>query len=208
MDVWSLRGANGRQNERQHADAEDASRQCAHVTRIPCNVGMTQKSPAQRIRYPERYEPGRARVYVSNELIMTASCERVWSWLVRADLWPSWYPNSSGVRFETPTASPELELGTSFRWKTFGITLDSVVEEFVPRERIAWTARAVGVDAYHAWLLEPTSGGCRVLTEETQHGWLASLSDLAMPKRMHTGHQLWLERLQAKSASGSPPPHA
>jgi uncharacterized protein YndB with AHSA1/START domain len=165
---------------------------------------MTEKREVRRIRFPAKYEPWRARVYVSNELVMTAPCERVWAWLVRADLWPSWYPNADNVQIENPTKSSELALGTHFRWKTFGITLDSVVEELVPAERIAWTARSFGVDAYHAWLLEPASGGCRVLTQETQHGWLAALSHFVMPNRMHINHQLWLERLQEISAGGSP----
>ena len=137
---------------------------------------------------------------------MSSPRDRVWEWLVRADLWPSWYPNSRSVRVENPAVSPALVLGTRFRWQTFGITLDSVVEECVPEERIAWTARAPGVDAYHAWLIQPTPTGCHVLTEETQHGWLAALSHLLMPNRMHAGHQLWLERLRATAAAGLPPP--
>jgi uncharacterized protein YndB with AHSA1/START domain len=167
---------------------------------------MPDQPPPHRIRYPERYDPSRTRVHVVNERVVTAPCERVWAWLVRADLWPSWYPNSSGVRIESPAAALELALGTKFRWTTFGVTLDSVVEEFVPRERIAWTAKAYGVDAYHAWLLEPVPQGCRVLTEETQHGWLAALSDRVMPNRMRKGHDLWLERLQQQAAEGLPPP--
>ncbi len=154
------------------------------------------------IRYPPRYDPARTRVHVVNELIVAAPCDRVWAWLVRADLWPSWYPNSSHVRLLDPPSARELSLGARFRWKTFGISLDSVVEEFVPGERIAWTARACGVDAYHAWLLEPTPQGCRVLTEETQNGWLAALSHWVMPNRMHAGHDLWLQRLGKQAAGG------
>src|SRR5690348_89464 len=161
---------------------------------------MNEPTP-RRIRYPDRYHPAKTSVHVVNERIVAAPCERVWAWLVRADLWPTWYPNSSRVRLTT--SSPHgLAPGTTFRWKTFGITLDSVVEEFVPGERIAWTAKALGVDAYHAWLLEPVAAGCRVLTEETQHGWLAALSHTVMRNRMRKGHDLWLERLERQAASG------
>jgi uncharacterized protein YndB with AHSA1/START domain len=129
----------------------------------------------------------------------------VWAWLVRAPLWPSWYPNSSGVRILEQPGAAELALGTKFRWKTFGVRLEAVVEEFVPPERIAWTARAVGIDVYHAWLLEPSRDGCHVVTEETQHGWLAALSHRIMPRRMHKGHDLWLRRLCEQAISGPPP---
>jgi len=165
---------------------------------------MAHETP-HGIRYPARYHPSQTRVHVVNELVVPAPCDRTWAWLVRADLWPSWYPNSANVQLRDRSAS-ELTAGAKFRWKTFGITLDSVVEEFVPGERIAWTARAVGVDAYHAWLLEPGWTGCRVLTEETQNGLLAALSHLAMPNRMRKGHDIWLARLAQKAAEGWPPP--
>ena len=99
----------------------------------------------------------------------------------------------------------DLELGAKFRWTTFGVRLDSKVEEFVPRERLAWSARATGIDAYHAWLIEPRASGCYVLTEETQNGWLAALSNMLRPKNMSTQHQNWLESLQHKAIQGPPP---
>jgi hypothetical protein len=43
----------------------------------------------------------------------------------------------------------ELKLGMKFRWKTFGVSLSSTVEEFIPPERLAWSARSAGFDAYH-----------------------------------------------------------
>jgi uncharacterized protein YndB with AHSA1/START domain len=156
------------------------------------------------IHYPEQYHPSRASVFVSNELNMTASPEAVWAWLVRADLWSTWYPNCSNMQIENGNRS-ELELKTRFRWKTFGVTVASIVEECVPNERIAWSARTFGVMAYHAWLIEKKDGGCRVLTEETQTGWLSSLGKLLMPDRMSKYHQIWLEHLQEKAAGGLPP---
>ena len=165
---------------------------------------MADDVAVRRIRYPEQYAPGRTSVFVRNELDIAAPCDRVWAWLVHAERWPAWYPNSSGVTIEAATGEAVLHEGTPFRWKTFGVRLRSVVEEFVPGERIAWTAQGFGVDAYHAWLLTPTPGGCHVLTEETQNGWLAALSNFLMPRRMHTGHQLWLERLREQALAGSP----
>ena len=72
-------------------------------------------------------------------------------------------------------------------------------------ERIAWSARALGVLAYHAWLITPTEGGCLVITEETQHGFLARANRLVFPRRMGEWHQRWLEGLQARAAEGPSP---
>jgi uncharacterized protein YndB with AHSA1/START domain len=135
---------------------------------------------------------------------MPAPPAAVWAWLVRAELWPRWYPNSHRVRIVNGPR-PDLALGARFRWWTFGVAIDSTVAEFVPCERLAWTARGIGVRAYHAWLLRPAGDGCQVLTEETQRGWAARLGSLVMPNRMHRGHQVWLETL-AQKAAGCPPP--
>jgi len=148
------------------------------------------------ISWPEKYDPKESAVHVRNELEMPVLPESVWSWLVRAQLWPTWYPNSANVAIEG--GGPDLKLGSRFRWKTFGVTLDSKVEEFVPFERLGWTARSAGIDAYHAWLIEKRP------SEETQNGWIASLSNRLRPNNMSKQHQIWLERLQEKAKGGPP----
>jgi len=135
---------------------------------------------------------------------MAAPKDRVWAWLIRASLWPTWYVNSANVEF-LEGAGPDLALGTRFRWTTFSVTITSTVLEYVPEERIAWDAHALGLDAYHAWVLQPAGQGCLVLTEETQHGVLARLGRLFMPDRMHKFHQVWLETLEKKACAGLPP---
>ncbi|MGO9274465.1 MAG: SRPBCC domain-containing protein [Terriglobia bacterium] len=159
------------------------------------------------IRWPQEFHPSRVPVHVRNELDMRVSPEAVWAWLVRAVIWPTWYPNSKNVRI-LQGPGPELAPGTRFRWRTFGVNIESVVEEFVPYERIAWSARGLGVRAYHAWLIQKTADGCHVLTEETQYGWLARLGKVFVPNRMHHHHQIWLEQLHQKAASGPPPEKA
>ena len=156
------------------------------------------------IIWPPRYAPENSPVHVRNELAMDASCDALWAWLIRASLWPTWYINSAHVQFPDG-GGPDLTLGARYRWMTFGVTIDSTVLEFVPEERIAWNARGLGVDAYHAWVMRRTPQGCHVLTEETQHGWLARLGNLLMPNRMHKYHQVWLEALRDRAAQGYPP---
>jgi hypothetical protein len=134
---------------------------------------------------------------------VTAKPEVLWAWTIRAQLWPTWYSNSSGVVFLNGSG-PDLEQGTRFRWRTFGVWIESEVQEFVPCERLAWNARGTGVEAYHAWLFEPTPTGCNILTEETQNGFPAKLGSIAMPNRMHRYHQIRLESLRDKALTGLP----
>ena len=154
------------------------------------------------IRWPDKYKPEATAVHARTELEMPVSPEAVWPWLVRAELWPTWCPDFAEVVIEG--GGPDLKAGSRFRWKTFGVTLSSRVEEFVEFERIAWSARSSGIDAYHAWLIERKSLGCHVLTEETQNGLVARLNDALRPKFMGRMQRVWLERLLEKAKSGPP----
>jgi len=156
------------------------------------------------INWPDRYSPQRARVHVRNEIATDVKPEIVWAWIVLAKLWPTWYSNSARVAISG--GGSDLQAGSTFRWKTFGVTLDSKVEEFVPFERLAWSAKATGIAAYHVWVIEPTPRGCNVRTEETQTGWLAALNKATRPNDMSQKHQAWLEGLLAKGRTGLPPP--
>jgi hypothetical protein len=159
---------------------------------------------ANQIFWPSGFEPEKCPIHVHNELAMTAAPESVWAWLIRAQLWPTWYPNSADIRFLSGNP-PDIALGTRFRWKTFGVTVTSTVLEFVPYERLAWDAHGSGLAAYHAWLIQETEQGCQVITEENQRGLLARLSRALRPKNMERQHQIWLEGLRAKAVSGLPP---
>ncbi len=150
------------------------------------------------IRWPPRFAPGTAPIHVRNELTVGASPAAVWRKLVRATGWPDYYANASNVRIDG--GAEVLAPGASFRWRTFGVNLSTRVEEFVPGERIAWLARGTGVEAYHAWLIEPAGAGTHIVTEETQYGLLARLGAVLMPTRMHDWHQKWLEGLARVAA--------
>lgn len=155
------------------------------------------------IEWPERYNPARTPIHVRNEVESAAAPEAVWAWLIRAALWPSWYPNSRNVRVDGG-ASVDLVNSGSFTWRTFGVAIRSTVLEYEPPYRIAWNASGLGVDAYHAWLITPTAAGSHILTEETQYGWGARLNNWVFPNRMSRFHQLWLDRLSVCAEHGLP----
>jgi uncharacterized protein YndB with AHSA1/START domain len=155
------------------------------------------------IHWPARYDPASAPVHVRNEVEIPAPAPLVWSWLVRASRWPSWYPNAHNVRINDG-ADIDLTNGAHFTWRTFGVSIRSTVLEFVPFERIAWNGFGIGVDVYHAWLIVPTPSGSHVLTEETQYGWAARLGSRLFPNRMSRFHQIWLEQLSISAQRGEP----
>jgi hypothetical protein len=54
-------------------------------------------------------------------------------------------------------------------------------------------------------MLEPAGAGCRVLTEETQRGWLPMLARWYLLRMLARGHRGWLEDLRRVAESGDPP---
>ena len=159
---------------------------------------------SNQIVWPSQYEPANCSVHARNELEIAAAPETVWAWLIQAQIWPTWYPNSANIVFLIGQP-PDLALGTKFRWKTFGATIESTVLEFVSYERLAWDAHGTGLNAYHAWLIQKTEHGCNVITEETEGGGIARLARALRPTRMEQQHQIWLEGLRGKSSRGLPP---
>jgi Polyketide cyclase / dehydrase and lipid transport len=149
------------------------------------------------IIWPPGFAPGECPIHVVNRIDVAASPAKVWPHLVRAGDWPNFYANASNVAIDG--GGDDLHQNARFRWRTFGVGLDTQVREWVPNARIAWLATAFGIRAYHAWLIVPTDGGCTVVTEETQHGLLARAGKLIFPNRMHRWHQIWLEGLKARS---------
>lgn len=148
------------------------------------------------IHWPRRFHPDVAPIHIKNELHTSATPEQVWVSLIKARHWPRWYPNAKRVM----TGDADLNADSIFHWTTFGVRLKSVVAEFIPNERIAWSAKGLGVDVYHAWLIEKTPNGCKITTEETQYGWACKLSHKIWPKRMYKQHQIWLEKLSQKAS--------
>jgi predicted acylesterase/phospholipase RssA/uncharacterized protein YndB with AHSA1/START domain len=147
-----------------------------------------------------KFDPRVAPIAAHNERHINAPAERIWEILVRAANWPQWYDNAENVRIDGDGGGADLFLGAIFTWRTFWIDLRSEVMEFDPCRRIAWNAKSVGVEAYHAWVIEPTDGGCQVKTEETQYGFLALANSWLFPNRMHDGHARWLNGLACACA--------
>jgi uncharacterized protein YndB with AHSA1/START domain len=155
---------------------------------------LVRRSPD--IHWPARFEPANAELFAHNELLINASCERVWKHLVDANKWPTWYPNSKDV--QTQGGAPVLQDGTMFRWTTFGLAIESKVHEYVPNQRLGWYGYAPGAEPsfYHSWYLEPEGALCRVVMEESGIGADAAGLRQSDETLMHRGHDLWLATLK------------
>jgi hypothetical protein len=143
--------------------------------------------------FPDGKRREQSPIYTHNELFIAAPAERIMSALLRARDWPSHYANAKDI--EIDGGAEELALGTTFHWTTFGVRVHTTIEEFVPNRRLAWSGHGLGSTAYHGWVIEPTGGGCLVITEETQQGFIPSLGRFFLRRELSKWHQRWLEGL-------------
>ena len=148
------------------------------------------------IHWPAGFSPAEADLFSHNEGLINAPCERVWKHIVEATRWPEWYPNSKDVRIRGN--GTVLNESSVFTWTTFGLPIESKINEFVPFSRIGWFGSAAGAapSFYHTWYLTQTNDGCRVVTDEVGKGASAQQLRKTDEGLMHRGHDLWIATLK------------
>jgi hypothetical protein len=168
----------------------------------PINEALTSDGDgAQRskdIHWPKDFHPEQADLFAHNEIVVHASCEKVFANLADAPAWPQWYPNSHNVQLLN-SPDGKLHERTRFSWDTFGVHIESRIHEFVPNTRIGWFGDGTGMNAYHTFLLLKTDEGCHIVTEEVVKGPGAVEFRKKQPNAMHEGHDLWLSTLKQRS---------
>jgi hypothetical protein len=87
----------------------------------PINEALTFNGDgAQRskdIHWPKGFHPEQADLFAHNEIVVHASCEKVFANMADAQAWPSWYPNSQNVKLLN-SPDGKLHEGTRFSWDT------------------------------------------------------------------------------------------
>ncbi len=153
---------------------------------------------AGQINWPAEYEPSRSKFYVHNEIDINAPRQVVWDILMQAEQWPDWYEGASGVKI-LGSGTGLLQASSCFQWKTMGLDFVSAIREFVPNERLSWESEKRSIRGYHAWLIIPTATGCRVVTDESQNGWLTFFEKLFQRNKLRRLHDVWLTELKKKA---------
>jgi Polyketide cyclase / dehydrase and lipid transport len=155
------------------------------------------------ISWPDQHTPEASAFHAVNELQIPAERKVVWAWLCRPDLWPSYYANARLVKhLDGPW--PEIQLGSRWRWLSFGAFVTTELVEYQPEERLAWSAKEIGGRGHHGWVLRRNGGGTFVRTEETQSGLGIQLVKPALRPLMVRFHQRWLQGLSRVASEGPP----
>ena len=157
--------------------------------------------PDSRIPWPAKHSPATAIVFAQNTIDIAASPQTVWSQLIDCITWPSWYKQCSDVSMLR--GGPCLSADSKFRFKTLGFYFEPEVITFEPNHMLVWSATGpIGTSGSHAWYLEASAEGCRVITEEAQIGWLLLFLRARTRQRLLISHEEWLRSLKER-AEGS-----
>lgn len=149
------------------------------------------------ITWPAAYEPTRSKFYVHNELEIAAPPEAVWAILVDALKWESWYEGAKDVALQR--GDTLLQAGAVFQWQTMGLKFRSTIKEYEPNRLLAWESVRKSIQGYHVWLLVPTATGCKVVTDESQNGWLTFFEKLFQRNKLRKLHDIWLLELKKRA---------
>lgn len=156
-------------------------------------------------RWPAGLNPDEVPVYTHNELVTTVPVSSLWTVLLNAVDWPTWYSHAANVR--TADGEPVLHLGSVIEWRTMGVNVTCEVVEFEPQRSLAWTARGMVSRGFHRFdfLAEP-GGQTRITTEETETGLGPRLLGKRLRADLEAAHALWLEALENRAglAGASP----
>ena len=152
-----------------------------------------------KIAWPAAYLPEESVFFVHNEIDIQATPQQVWDVLIQAATWEQWYEGAEDFRFEDDNTTGNLEENSIFSWKTMGQYFTSTIQEFEPPYRLAWESDKDNIRGYHAWLIIPMDQGCKLITSEAQHGFMASMEKVFVPNKLRKFHDIWLAEIKKKA---------
>lgn len=136
-----------------------------------------------------------APAVASHEILINASAHRIWSLISEIDQWPTWNP-----AVEMAKLHGAFGVGTTFKWKSGGISIVSMLQEIIPASRLVWTGKTIGTQAIHVWTLdEANPDGVLVRTSESFDGWLPRLMRKTMQKTLDESLIAWLNELKRQA---------
>jgi uncharacterized protein YndB with AHSA1/START domain len=135
-----------------------------------------------------------APVITREEILIGVPIGTVWSLHTDISCWSEWLPD-----IDASTIEGSLEVGTVFHWQTFGLSIESTIQEIDPLRRIAWSGSAQGIMAIHVWTMTPSENGVLVRTEESWDGEPVRAQPEEMQQALDGSLRTWLQSLKHRA---------
>ncbi len=111
-----------------------------------------------------------APVVTKLQIVIDAPIDSVWKVFADVNRWPQWQKEIPGSKINGP-----FKAGTSFDWKTHGLTIHSTFHTVESNAKVGWSGPAFGSFAIHNWYFIKQGNKTVVKVEESMEGWLVWL---------------------------------
>jgi hypothetical protein len=135
-----------------------------------------------------------APVITRDEILIDAPLDTIWGLQTDISSWSQWQPDIDASTIEGP-----LEVGTVFRWQTYGLSIESTIQEIDAPRRIVWSGLAHGITAIHVWTMTPSEDRVLVHTEESWDGDPVRAEPEEMQQALDDSLRAWLQSLKHKA---------
>lgn len=135
-----------------------------------------------------------APVITRKSIVINAPVTKVWEVFADVDHWSSWQKE-----IKSPKINGEFKEGTTFNWKSNGLTITSTLQTVAVNKMVGWSGPAFGAFAIHTWHFTEQNGQTTVWVEESMEGWLVQLLKSRFQYSLNRSIDSWLHYLKVES---------
>lgn len=136
----------------------------------------------------------KAPVKTYQEITINAPAQKIYRIMSDIDHWEDWQSDIKDPKLNGP-----FRKGSSFDWKSGGLTIHSTLHTVLPGHKIGWSGKAFGAFAIHNWSFIENEGKTTVKVEESMEGWLVSILSKTFQNGLENSLQIWLKNLKGKA---------
>jgi hypothetical protein len=137
-----------------------------------------------------------APVLAHHEVEIKATLDEVWRLHADVNAWPSWQTDITTAGIEGA-----FEVGNSFSWSSYGLSVVSTIYAITDHSRILWGGTGAGITGIHEWLFEATPDGVHVTTNESFAGEPVDAEATKMQSLLDASLVSWLDQMKKAAES-------
>ena len=135
-----------------------------------------------------------APVITKKNIVINAPVGKVWKIFCDVDNWNAWQKEIVGPKINGP-----FKAGTTFNWKSNGLTITSTLQTVEGNKMVGWSGPAFGSYAIHTWYFTQQNGTTTISVEESMEGWLVKLLKSKFQTSLDLSIEHWLSYLKIES---------
>lgn len=135
-----------------------------------------------------------APVITKKSIVINAPIEKVWTIFTDVNNWDRWQKE-----IVEPQITGAFKAGTTFNWKSNGLTIASTIRTVDVNKMVGWSGPAFGAFAIHTWYFSEQNGITEIRVEESMEGWLVKILRGRFQSALDTSIVHWLNYLKIES---------